>query len=116
MISSDVRIVDATWYLPGDERDPAKEYEASHIEGAVFFDIDAIADPSSHLPHMLPTAAEFGAAVGAMGIGNEHHVVVYDTHGVYSAPRVWWTFRTFGHDKVSVLNGGLPKWSYCSSS
>ena len=105
-----LRILDGSWYLPTQDRDPAAEFAACHIPGAVFFDIDAIADPASNLPHMLPGEAGFAAAVGALGISNDNAIVVYDGAGVFSAPRVWWTFRTFGHDNIAVLQGGLPAW------
>ena len=108
--SPEVRILDASWYLPAQKRDGRAEFAEAHIPGARFFDIDAVSDRTSGLPHMLPDAAEFGAAVGAMGIGNGHRVVVYDGIGLQSAARVWWMFRAFGHERVSVLNGGLPKW------
>ena len=103
-------VVDGSWHLPAAKRDPRAEFLAGHVPGAVFFDIDAISDHASDLPHMLPDAAAFGAAVGALGIGNDDHVVVYDTVGLMSAVRVWWTFRAFGHDRVSILDGGLVKW------
>src|SRR5690606_3314052 len=105
-----VRVVDGSWHMAAAERDARAEFEAAHIPGAVFFDIDEVADRTTDLPHMLPSPAEFAAAVGALGIGNEHRVVVYDTHGVMSAARVWWTFRAFGHDTVAVLDGGVKKW------
>jgi thiosulfate/3-mercaptopyruvate sulfurtransferase len=106
----DLRVLDGSWHMPQLKRDPRAEFEAAHIPGAAFFDIDAIADRSTSLPHMLPTAEEFGAAVGALGVGNGDRVVVYDSRGVVSAARVWWTFRVFGHTAVAVLDGGLPKW------
>src|SRR5215470_10829036 len=106
----DLRVLDGTWHMPQLKRDPRAEFAQAHIPGAVFFDIDAIADHGTTLPHMLPTAAEFAAAVGALGIGNGDRVVVYDVRGVVSAARVWWTFRAFGHDAVAVLDGGLRKW------
>jgi thiosulfate/3-mercaptopyruvate sulfurtransferase len=105
-----VRVVDGSWHMPHLKRDARAEFEAAHVPGAVFFDIDAIADTSSPLPHMLPTARTFAARVGALGIGARDLVVAYDTRGVVSAARVWWTFRAFGHDRVAVLHGGLPKW------
>lgn len=101
-------IVDASWHL-GD-RDGAIEYRARHIPGAVFFDIDAIADPATDLPHMLPDPAAFAEAVGAMGISDTDDIVVYDSVGMFSAARVWWTFRIMGATNVRVLDGGLPKW------
>ena len=106
-----VCVIDATFFLPKDDRDARAEYDASHIPGAVFFDIDDICDPSSDLPHMLPSAEMFSAKAGALGIGDGDKVVVYDTHGGgMAAARVWWMFRVFGHFNVAVLNGGLPKW------
>jgi thiosulfate/3-mercaptopyruvate sulfurtransferase len=96
--------------MPQLRRDARAEFEAAHIPGAVFFDIDAIADHRTSLPHMLPSAAEFAAAAGALGIGSGDRVVVYDVRGVVSAARVWWSFRAFGHDAVAVLDGGLKKW------
>lgn len=107
---ADLRVVDGSWHMPQAKRDPRAEFLAAHIPGAVFFDIDGIADHSTSLPHMLPTADTFADAVGGLGIGSGDRVVVYDTRGVVSAARVWWTFRAFGHDAVAVLDGGLPKW------
>jgi thiosulfate/3-mercaptopyruvate sulfurtransferase len=107
---SDLKILDASWYMPAQKRDAQAEYAAAHIPGATFFDIDRIADTESSLPHMLPAPADFAAAVGALGIGNEDDVVIYDGAGIFAAPRVWWTFRVFGHSRVAVLDGGLPKW------
>jgi thiosulfate/3-mercaptopyruvate sulfurtransferase len=103
-------ILDATYFLPVQKRNARAEFEQNHVPGAAFFDIDAIADRSSPLPHMLPDAAAFGAAVGALGVGNDSEVVVYDAHGLMSAARAWWMFRAFGHDRVALLDGGLPKW------
>lgn len=106
----DVVVVDGSWYLPQQERDPKAEYADGHIPGAVYFDIDEIADTASSLPHMFPSGDRFAEKVGALGISNGHHVVVYDGFGLLSAARVWWMFRAFGHEQTSVLNGGLPKW------
>ncbi len=106
----DVRVVDGTWHMPQLQRDPRAEFAQAHIPGAVFFDIDAIADHSTSLPHMLPRAEDFARAAGALGIGDGDRVIVYDVRGVVSAARVWWTFRAFGHDDVAVLDGGLRKW------
>ena len=105
-----VRVVDASWHMPHLGRDPRREFEAAHIPGAVFFDIDAIADRSTSLPHMLPGPAQFARQVGDLGISNHDLVVVYDVRGVVSAARVWWTFRAMGHNRVAVLDGGLRKW------
>ena len=106
----DVCVVDANWYMPDDPRNAELDYLAGHIPGAVYFDIDAIADRSSDLPHMMPSPAQFARQVGALGIGSDSSVVVYDHTGLFSAPRVWWMFKAMGHDKVAVLDGGLPKW------
>jgi len=107
---ADLRVVDATWYLPHLKRDARAEYAAAHIPGAVFFDVDEIKDPESPLPHMLPAEREFGRAVGALGIGDGDRVVVYGGRFGTAAARVWWTFRVFGHDRVAVLDGGLARW------
>lgn len=106
----DIKIIDATWYLPGDERDPKAEYGLAHIPGAQFFDIDEICDLNSPLPHMLPPPEKFASRVKKMGLGDGHRVVVYDASGLFSAARVWWMFRAMGHEDVVVLDGGLPKW------
>lgn len=106
----DVRIVDASWHMPGDGRDAQAEYDKAHIPGAVFFDIDKIADTASSLPHMVPPVEKFVSLVRRKGIGDGHKVVVYDAAGLFSAARVWWLFRLFGHDDVAVLDGGFPKW------
>ena len=106
----DVVIVDGSYYLPTQNRDAQAEYLAAHIPGAVFFDINAVADHSTDLPHMLPGPDQFGAAAGALGISEKDTIVVYDGTGLYSAPRVWWTFRIFGARNVFILDGGLPAW------
>ncbi len=105
-----VRVVDGTMHLPNTGRDAGAEFLERHLPGAVYFDIDVIADRSSDLPHMLPDAETFGREVGALGISNDDLVIVYDTYGLFSAGRIWWMFRAMGHDKVAVLDGGLPKW------
>jgi thiosulfate/3-mercaptopyruvate sulfurtransferase len=105
-----LKVLDGSWHMPQTKRDPHAEFLAAHIPGAAFFDIDGIADHTTSLPHMLPTAAEFADAVGRLGVATGDRVVVYDTRGVVSAARAWWTFRAFGHDAVAVLDGGLPKW------
>jgi len=107
---SAVRVLDGSWHLPPLARDPAAEFLEAHIPGAAFFDIDGICDPDSSLPHMLPSPELFGRSVSALGVGNDSHVIVYDTVGLYSAARVWWMFRVFGHERVSILAGGLPRW------
>ena len=105
-----VVIVDGSMFLPTQKRDAHAEYLAGHIPGAVFFDVDKISDHSTELPHMLPGAAQLGEALGALGIGDGDTIVVYDSLGLYSAARVWWTFRIFGATNVFILDGGLPKW------
>jgi len=106
----DLRVIDASWYLPDAGRDPRAEYAAAHIPGARFFDIDEITDSRSNLPHMAPQPEKFVARMRAMGIGDGHQVVVYDGSGLFSAARVWWTFRLMGKTDVAVLDGGFPKW------
>jgi len=105
-----LRILDGSFTLPGIGPSGPEIYARQHIPGAIFFDIEAIRDTANPLPHMLPDAATFAAAMSKLGVGNDHKVVVYDAFGLTSAPRVWWTLRVFGHKDVAVLNGGLPKW------
>lgn len=107
---ANVVVVDASWHMPNAARNAQAEYLAGHIPGAVFFDIDGIADTSTDLPHMLPAPADFARAVGALGISEDLTIVIYDEVGLFSAPRVWWTFRTFGARNVVMLEGGGPKW------
>jgi thiosulfate/3-mercaptopyruvate sulfurtransferase len=106
----DVHVVDASWYMPSDGRDPKAEFRERHVPGAVFFDIDEIADTSSPLPHMLPTPEKFTARARSLGLGDGNRIIVYDGAGLFSAARVWWMFRVFGHDDIAILNGGFPKW------
>ena len=106
----DVRVLDASWYLPAENRDPRAEYEAAHVPGARFFDLDEISDDQSSLPHMAPPVEKFVVRMRAMGIGVGHRVIVYDGSGIFSAARVWWLFRLFGKTDVAVLDGGFPKW------
>lgn len=105
-----VIVVDGSYFLPIQKRDALAEYRESHIAGAVFFDIEAVSDHSTELPHMLPGPKQFGEAAGNLGIGDGDTVVVYDSTGLFSAARVWWTFRLFGAQSVYILDGGLPKW------
>ncbi|XP_050783053.1 3-mercaptopyruvate sulfurtransferase isoform X1 [Gopherus flavomarginatus] len=107
-----VKILDASWYLPKMKRDPRLEFEERHIPGAAFFDIDVCSDRTSPYDHMLPSADDFAEYVGKLGVGNDSHVIVYDAsdQGLFSAPRVWWMFRVFGHHAVSLLDGGLKNW------
>ncbi|OYQ32894.1 3-mercaptopyruvate sulfurtransferase [Niveispirillum lacus] len=107
---ADLRVLDASWHLPTAKRDPRAEFTAQRIPGAQFFDIDGISDPDTPLPHMLPSAERFTASVEALGIGSDSIIVIYDVTGLSSAARAWWMFRVFGHDKVFVLDGGLPGW------
>ena len=106
----DLRILDASYYLPGVDRDARAEYETAHIPGARFFDIDEISDQRSDLPHMAPPVEKFMSRLRAMGVGDGHQVVVYDGSGLFSAARVWWLFRLMGQTDVAVLDGGFPKW------
>ena len=106
----DVLVLDGSMHLPAAKRNARAEYEAEHIPGALFFDIDAISDKSNPLPHMLPAPVQFASQVKKMGIGDGLRVIIYDSEGLYSAARVWWMFRTMGHQDVAVLNGGLKKW------
>ncbi|MSP87256.1 MAG: 3-mercaptopyruvate sulfurtransferase [Alphaproteobacteria bacterium] len=110
MTAPDLRIVDATYFLPHIKRDARAEYAQRHIPGAVFFDIDDIKDEANPLPHMLPSPEKFSSRVRKLGLGDGNRIVCYDTHGLMSAARAWWMFRVFGHNDVAVLDGGLPKW------
>ena len=105
-----VVVLDGSYYLANAKRDAEAEFLAGHIPGAQRFDIDAISDKSNPLPHMLPSPEQFAAQVGALGVGDDMTIVLYDGIGLYGAARVWWTFRVFGADKVFVLDGGMPKW------
>ncbi|MGR3507261.1 MAG: 3-mercaptopyruvate sulfurtransferase [Paracoccaceae bacterium] len=106
----DLRILDATFFMPGDPRDAKAAYTAAHIPGARYFDIDEISDHRSDLPHMAPPVEKFMSRMRAMGIGDGHQVVVYDAEGLFSAARVWWLFRLMGQMDIAVLDGGFPKW------
>jgi thiosulfate/3-mercaptopyruvate sulfurtransferase len=106
----DLRVADATYFLPNQGRTSRGEYESQHIPGAVFFDIDEIADTENPLPHMLPSPEKFASRMRKLGIGDGNRVVVYDAHGLMSATRAWWMLRVFGHKDVALLDGGLPKW------
>ena len=106
----DIRVADASWYLPQAGRNARAEYEAAHIPGAAFFDIDALSDQESTLPHMLPDAVAFSSAIRKLGIGDSDFIVFYDGAGIYSAARGLWMMRAMGHSKAAVLDGGFPKW------
>ena len=106
----DIRVADASWYLPQEQRDVRAEYRSAHIPKAVFFDLDELSDEGSSLPHMLPPAVKFASRMRRLGLGDGNTVVVYDSAGIYSAPRAWWMLRAMGHEEVFVLDGGLPKW------
>lgn len=105
-----VVILDASWYLPAAKRSPRAEFQKASIPGARFFDVDATSDASQDLPHMLPGASSFEKTAAELGIDAASHIVVYDGAGIFSSPRAWWQFRAFGHEAVSVLDGGLPAW------
>jgi thiosulfate/3-mercaptopyruvate sulfurtransferase len=110
LAAPDVRIADASWYLPQAGRDAKAEFHSAHIPGAVFFDIDELSDETGNLPHMLPPAAKFASRMRQLGLGDGNLIVVYDGAGIYSAPRAWWMLRAMGHEDVVVLDGGFPKW------
>ncbi len=110
LTAPDLKVIDGSWYLPQMGRDAKQEFADRHIPGAMFLDLDEISNTESPYPHMLPSAEKFSSHMEQLGIGNNHHVVVYDGAGLFSAARFWWTFKTMGHDKVSVLDGGLPAW------
>ncbi len=107
---SDVVVVDASWHLPSSKRNAYEEYLQAHIKNATFFDLDACVDKASALPHMLPTPELFAETVESLGISSDSDVVIYDTQGLFSAARLWWMFRVFGHERVRVLDGGLSVW------
>ncbi|QGM98193.1 3-mercaptopyruvate sulfurtransferase [Methylocystis parvus] len=110
LASPDILVFDASWHMPASGRDARAEFEAGHIPGAVFFDVDAIADHSAGLPHMLPSPDAFAAEMQRLRFGDGMHAIVYDSVGLFSAPRLWWTMKVFGVEKVSILAGGLPAW------
>lgn len=105
-----VKILDASYHLPGTGRDAETEFTQRHIPGAMLFDIEDVRDRNNPFPHMLPDAAQFGAQMETLGLSNDDMIVIYDVHGIRTSPRAWWTFRVFGHERVAILNGGLPKW------
>ena len=105
-----IKIIDASWYLPNTDRDSYKEYLKSHIKNAIFFDIDKICDKKTHLPHMLPTEREFEKEINKLGIKNNDTVIIYCKEGILSSPRVWWMFHFYGHKRVYILDGGLKSW------
>jgi thiosulfate/3-mercaptopyruvate sulfurtransferase len=107
----DLRVIDASWHLPGAGRDARAEYETAHIPGAAFFDLDAISDPDSALPHMMPGEARFAAAMRALGIGARDRIVIYDDSPLHTAARAWWMLRSFGARDVAILDGGLARWT-----
>jgi thiosulfate/3-mercaptopyruvate sulfurtransferase len=112
LCDADLRVIDASWHLPTSARKGDAEFRAGHIPGAVFFNIDTIADTSSGLPHMLPDAAAFARAMGELGLGDGMRFIIYDSLGLFAAARVWWTLRAFGAKNVFILEGGLPKWMH----
>ena len=106
-----IKIIDATWHMPSSMKNAKKDFERRHIPNAVYFDIDDVSDRSNPLPHMLPSENQFSRHASELGLSNDDKIVVYDTNGGHSAAaRVWWTFRVFGHDKISILDGGSLKW------
>ena len=109
-LSDDLCILDASWHLPATKRNACAEFETAHIVGAAFFDLDAISDTKTALPHMLPSSEKFAHEVGKLGATNGRKIICYDSLGLFSAARCWWMFKVFGHDDVAVLDGGLKKW------
>jgi thiosulfate/3-mercaptopyruvate sulfurtransferase len=103
-------VIDASWYMPADKQDARANFAATHVPGARFFDLDAASDQASLLPHMLPGAKDFAASMAVLGVSNASRVVVYDQLGLFSAARLWWMLRVFGHEQVLILDGGLPGW------
>ncbi|MGV6801620.1 MAG: 3-mercaptopyruvate sulfurtransferase [bacterium] len=110
LTAPNLKIVDGSWHMPNSGRDARKDYEQARIPGAVFFDIDATAEPNSDMPHMLPTESFFANAVSQLGISDTDDIIVYDSYGLFSAARLWWTFRVMGAKNVRLLEGGLPAW------
>ena len=110
LTAPDVRVADASWYMPDSDRNARAEYDAAHIPGAVFFDIEDLSDETNPLPHMLAPAAKFASRMRRLGLGDGHMIVVYDGDGIFSSPRAWWMLKAMGHKEVAVLDGGLPKW------
>ncbi|MEM9393641.1 MAG: 3-mercaptopyruvate sulfurtransferase [Pseudomonadota bacterium] len=106
----DLRVLDASWYLPAEGRDPRAEYDAAHIPGARFVEIDEVSDARSELPHMVPPVEKFISRMRALGVGDGHQMVVYDGAGLFSAARLWWLFKLMGKSDIAVLDGGFPKW------
>jgi thiosulfate/3-mercaptopyruvate sulfurtransferase len=106
----DIRVIDASWFMPSDPRDAKALYAARRIPGSIYFDIDAIADKSTNLPHMLPSPEQFASQMRKLGVGDGMRLVVYDNAGLFSAARAWWSFRAMGHEDVAVLDGGFPAW------
>ena len=110
LINEDIKVLDCSWHIPSTNRSGKSEFETCHIPGSIFFDIDDISDKNNPSPHMLLTGKVFSTIIGDLGISNNDHVVVYDSLGIFSSPRVWWMFNFYGHSKVSILNGGFVKW------
>jgi len=107
---TELRILDASWYLPSQGKDPKSDFFEKHIQGTKYFDIEKFSDPRNQLPHMVPSLEQFCSELSKLGVGDEHYVVLYDGLGLFSAARAWWLFKLFGFRRVSVLDGGLPKW------
>ena len=112
LLTDDLVILDASWHLPAAKRDARAEFITAHIPGARFFDLDKVSDQDAALPHMLPMPESFAASMRALGVNNSSHVIAYDSVGLFSAARSWWMLKVFGHDNVSVLDGGLKKWMF----
>ena len=110
LLSDNIKILDCSWHMPNSERSGKLEFEACHIPGSIFFDIDEFSDKKSSFPHTVLPDEKFSQMISDLGISNQDHIVVYDTLGIFSSPRVWWMFNYYGHNQISILDGGLIKW------
>jgi 3-deoxy-D-manno-octulosonate 8-phosphate phosphatase KdsC-like HAD superfamily phosphatase len=110
LLSDNIKILDCSWHMPNSERSGKLEFEACHIPGSIFFDIDEFSDKKSSFPHTVLPDDKFSQMISDLGISNQDHIVVYDTLGIFSSPRVWWMFNYYGHNQISILDGGLIKW------
>ena len=110
LLSDNIKILDCSWHMPNSERSGKLEFEACHIPGSIFFDIDEFSNKKSSFPHTVLPDDKFSQMISDLGISNQDHIIVYDTLGIFSSPRVWWMFNYYGHNQISILDGGLIKW------
>ena len=110
LLSDNIKILDCSWHMPNSERSGKLEFEACHIPGSIFFDIDEFSDKESSFPHTVLPDDKFSQMISNLGISNQDHIIVYDALGIFSSPRVWWMFNYYGHNQISILDGGLIKW------